>query len=86
MRCPASYYILHLSLLHCHFSYSCPLPLRWLQGLDPRSSRVAREEIFGPVVTIHPFSNEDHAVSLVNDSPYGLAGEWVHMRTQTVIV
>lgn len=32
-----------------------------------------REEIFGPVVTIHPFDTEDEAIELANDSPYGLA-------------
>ena len=37
-------------------------------------SRVAREEIFGPVVVIIPFDSEDDAVSIANDSPYGLAG------------
>ena len=34
--------------------------------------RVAREEIFGPVVVIIPFDEEDEAVSLANDSDYGL--------------
>lgn len=34
--------------------------------------RVAREEIFGPVVTVTPFDTEDEAVGLANDSPYGL--------------
>ena len=36
--------------------------------------RVAREEIFGPVLVIIPFDDEDGAVSIANDSPYGLAG------------
>jgi acyl-CoA reductase-like NAD-dependent aldehyde dehydrogenase len=34
--------------------------------------RVMREESFGPVVGIMPFSTEDQAVALANDSPYGL--------------
>ena len=34
--------------------------------------RVAREEIFGPVVVAIPFEDEDEAVSLANDSPFGL--------------
>jgi len=38
------------------------------------SSRVAREEIFGPVVVIIPFDSEDDAIAIANDSPYGLAG------------
>ena len=36
--------------------------------------RIAREEIFGPVVTIIGFENEDEAVRLANDSDYGLSG------------
>jgi aldehyde dehydrogenase (NAD+) len=35
---------------------------------------VAQEEIFGPVLTVIPYDNEDHAVALANDSIYGLAG------------
>ncbi|MEM7326656.1 MAG: aldehyde dehydrogenase family protein [Actinomycetota bacterium] len=39
--------------------------------------RIAREEIFGPVVTVIPFDDEDHAVMMANDSDYGLAaGLW----------
>ncbi|MER6953260.1 aldehyde dehydrogenase family protein [Streptomyces sp. NPDC000618] len=34
--------------------------------------RVAREEIFGPVVTVIPFDEEDEGVALANDSDYGL--------------
>jgi acyl-CoA reductase-like NAD-dependent aldehyde dehydrogenase len=37
-----------------------------------RDMRVAREEIFGPVVTVTSFSDEDEAVSIVNESEYGL--------------
>jgi acyl-CoA reductase-like NAD-dependent aldehyde dehydrogenase len=36
--------------------------------------RVAREEIFGPVACLIPFSDEDEAVRLANASPYGLSG------------
>jgi aminomuconate-semialdehyde/2-hydroxymuconate-6-semialdehyde dehydrogenase len=36
------------------------------------TSRVYREEIFGPVVTIVPFDDEEQAIRLANDSPYGL--------------
>ncbi len=36
--------------------------------------RIAREEIFGPVLTVIPFSDVDDAVRIANDSDYGLAG------------
>ncbi|HTZ08537.1 MAG TPA: aldehyde dehydrogenase family protein [Acidimicrobiales bacterium] len=35
---------------------------------------VAREEIFGPVLVVIPYGDEDEAVHIANDSPYGLAG------------
>jgi aldehyde dehydrogenase (NAD+) len=35
---------------------------------------IAREEIFGPVLCIIPYEDEDDAVRIANDSPYGLAG------------
>ncbi len=38
------------------------------------SWRVAREEIFGPVACIMPFDTEEEAISLANDTPYGLSG------------
>lgn len=37
------------------------------------SMRIAREEIFGPVLTIIPFDTEEEAVAIANDTPYGLA-------------
>lgn len=37
------------------------------------SSRVMKEEIFGPVVTIAKFDSEEQAVDLANDNPNGLA-------------
>ena len=36
--------------------------------------RAAREEIFGPVVAVIPFDDEDDAVRQANDTPYGLSG------------
>ncbi len=36
--------------------------------------RVAREEIFGPVLAVIPFDGDDEAVAIANDSDFGLAG------------
>ena len=36
--------------------------------------KIAREEIFGPVLSAMPFTDEDDAVRIANDSPYGLGG------------
>jgi aldehyde dehydrogenase (NAD+) len=40
----------------------------------PNSSRVAQEEIFGPVLVLIPHDGDDDAVAIANDSPYGLSG------------
>lgn len=37
-------------------------------------STIAQEEIFGPVLSVIPYSTEDEAVDIANDSVYGLAG------------
>ena len=44
-----------------------------IAGLD-NDSRVAREEIFGPVLVVIPHDGDDDAVRIANDSPYGLSG------------
>jgi betaine-aldehyde dehydrogenase len=36
--------------------------------------RVAREEIFGPVTALIPYDDEEDAIRIANDSPYGLSG------------
>jgi acyl-CoA reductase-like NAD-dependent aldehyde dehydrogenase len=38
------------------------------------SMRIAREEIFGPVLVVIPYDDDDDAVRIANDSEYGLAG------------
>ena len=40
---------------------------------------IAREEIFGPVLTIIPFDTEDEAIEIANDTPYGLTN---YVQTQ----
>ena len=39
----------------------------------PPASQLAKEEIFGPVLSVIPFDSEDEAVAMANDSIYGLA-------------
>jgi acyl-CoA reductase-like NAD-dependent aldehyde dehydrogenase len=39
-------------------------------------TRVAREEIFGPVLTVIPYRDKDEAIRIANDSEYGLAGSF----------
>jgi aldehyde dehydrogenase (NAD+) len=40
----------------------------------PNTSRVAQEEIFGPVLVVIPHDGDDDAVRIANESPYGLSG------------
>jgi aldehyde dehydrogenase (NAD+) len=43
---------------------------------------IAREEIFGPVLCMIPYENEEDAVRIANDTPYGLSG-FVTSKTRT---
>ena len=43
--------------------------------------RIAKEEIFGPVLSIIPFDNEDEAISIVNETSYGLGN---YVQTQDI--
>jgi acyl-CoA reductase-like NAD-dependent aldehyde dehydrogenase len=43
--------------------------------------RIAREEIFGPVVSVIPYADIDEAVRIANDSPYGLSGSVLTYNT-----
>ena len=43
-------------------------------GKVKNSMTIAQEEIFGPVLAIIPYKDEEDAVRIANDSPYGLAG------------
>lgn len=42
--------------------------------LANNTMRIAREEIFGPVLVVIPYTSTDHAVEIANDSSFGLAG------------
>ncbi|WP_408066452.1 aldehyde dehydrogenase family protein [[Mycobacterium] crassicus] len=42
-------------------------------GVD-NSASIAQHEVFGPVLVILPFADDDDAVRIANDSPFGLAG------------
>ena len=35
---------------------------------------IAREEIFGPVLCVIPYDDEEHAIAIANDTPFGLSG------------
>lgn len=48
-----------------------------LLGAVPRENEIAKREIFGPVLSLLPFKDEEDAIVLANDTPYGLAaGIW----------
>jgi acyl-CoA reductase-like NAD-dependent aldehyde dehydrogenase len=44
-----------------------------LDGVTPQME-IATEEVFGPVLSVMRFSDEDEAVALANATPFGLAG------------
>ena len=50
-------------------------------GVD-NSAPIARQEIFGPVLVIMPFDDDDDAVRLANDNPFGLAGAVLSRSTE----
>ncbi|MDE3106612.1 MAG: aldehyde dehydrogenase family protein [Acidobacteriota bacterium] len=75
------------------FSSSCPLPEKgfWFAPTIfsnvSQSQRVAREEIFGPVLSVLNFRTPDEAVAKANNTTYGLAcGVWSEKGSRTMWV
>ena len=73
------------------WSSSCPLPERGfyfpptLITAASSSMRVAREEIFGPVLTVLTFRTPDEALAKANNTPYGLsAGVWTEKGSRAM--
>ncbi|MDP6345994.1 MAG: aldehyde dehydrogenase [Alphaproteobacteria bacterium] len=49
--------------------------------------RIAREEVFGPVLSVIPFDDEEDAIAIANDNPYGLAaGVWTQSIKRAIEV
>src|SRR5215470_16480811 len=75
------------------WSPPCPLPARgyWFpptvfSGVS-QSHRIAREEIFGPVLSVLTFRTPDEAVAKANNTPYGLsAGVWTEKGSRILSV
>ena len=49
------------------------VPPTILTGVS-NDQRIAREEVFGPVLSVIPFTDQAEAIAIANDTPYGLAG------------
>ncbi len=55
-------------------------------GVDP-NARIAQEEIFGPVLCVIPYRDEDEAIAIANGTPYGLSGAvWSEDRERALDV
>jgi (Z)-2-((N-methylformamido)methylene)-5-hydroxybutyrolactone dehydrogenase len=55
-------------------------------GVDNRM-RIAQEEIFGPVLSVIPFTDEDEAIAIANDTVYGLAaGVWTQSMRRALLM
>lgn len=58
-----------------------------IYGGVSNDSRLAREEIFGPVLVVIPFDDDEHAISIANDTEYGLAaGIWTQSLSRAIKV
>jgi aldehyde dehydrogenase (NAD+) len=75
------------------YQQSCALPERgWFHRASfftgvSQSHRIAREEIFGPVLSIMTFRTADEAIEKANNTPYGLsAGVWTDKGAKSMYV
>jgi aldehyde dehydrogenase (NAD+) len=75
------------------YQQSCPLPERgWFHRASfftgvSQAHRIAREEIFGPVLSIMTFRTADEAIEKANNTPYGLsAGVWTDKGAKSMYV
>lgn len=59
-------------------------PVTLLTGVRPDSPAI-QEEPFGPIATLTPFDDIDHALQLANHSPYGLAGYLFTDSARTIL-
>jgi aldehyde dehydrogenase (NAD+) len=67
-----------------HSGQGCALTSRLLvprSNHDDPASEIAQEEVFGPVLAVIPFDDDDDAVRIANDTIYGLSGA-VHGRDE----
>ena len=53
---------------------------------DVYKRQILREEIFGPVLAIATFETEEEAVRLANDTEYGLAVSYTHLRAHETVL
>jgi aldehyde dehydrogenase (NAD+)/betaine-aldehyde dehydrogenase len=59
-----------------HLTQGCYFAPTLIDDVDP-ASQIAQEEIFGPVITVNTFRDEDEAIGLANGTQYGLiAAAW----------
>ena len=65
-----------VALMIDHVTARTPMPGPAPTVVESRSTTepVWRDEVFGPVVAVLPFDDEDEAIALANDTEYGLSG------------
>ncbi|HMD78962.1 MAG TPA: aldehyde dehydrogenase family protein, partial [Nitrososphaerales archaeon] len=73
-------------LLHGEYAKGLFIQPTVFEGVQ-RQMRIFQEEIFGPVLCVLPFHDEDDAISIANDTKFGLAGDvWSRSITRIMKV